>query len=49
MLNIQIFLCIYILFPGYVNKLDCLQCTGYVKALLIMHRLCQNVDIYVFD
>ena len=38
---------IYILLFGYVNKLDCLQCTGYVKALLIMHRLFMYL-IYIY-
>ena len=42
-----LFLCIYILLLGYVNKLDCLQCTGYVKALLIMHRLFKYL-IYIY-
>ena len=56
--NIQMFICvyiyiyiyIYILLLGYVNKLDCLQCTGYVKALLIMHKLFMYliyIDIHI--
>ena len=50
--NIQmfIFVYIYILLLGYVNKLDCLQCTGYVKALLIMHKLFMYliyIDIHI--
>ena len=35
------------MFPRYVNKLDCLQCTSYVKALLIIHRLFMYL-IYIY-